>query len=866
MKIKILNLIVLSLITSMSFGQSTNEQKAEKYISKKGELTFTFKVDNTTDIENITKNLSIVNFDSKTNTIKVWANEKQFRAFKKKGISYKVQKNENEVDPSVIYDITPFINNNKSSQPNCTNPFSPASTYPTYAAYAQQMQDFETNNPTLVQKISISNTTEGDKELLFVKISDNVSINEQEPKLMLTSSMHGDEIAGYPMMLSLIDYILVVYDDPTHVDHARVKNLVENTELWINPSANPDGTYYNSADNTSVTGSRRANANNVDLNRNYPDDVAGAHSDGEEYQIETLAFMCLAEANKFVVSANFHGGTELVNYPFDNRYAAEDTHPDTNWFENVSVEYATHAQTDANSGTDYCGDDYGYKSSYMTDDDDWDANAGNNAWHNNYSQSPGVTHGAEWYRVNGGRQDYMNVFKHCREVTIELSDTKILPESSLVNYWYYNKDALLDYLTQGTYGFRGVVKDNVTGETIEAKISIIGHDNYGSEVYTGINHGDFYRPIEAGTYDLLIESACYQSQTLNSQTITNGQKVILADIMMIPSGSATTPTNLSICNIKSTTAYLAWDTTGNNYDLRYRKSSTTTWTTISDINESAYTLTGLVDNTEYEVEVRARCSSTSPTAYTTTKSFTTKSLYCSSNGNSTDDEYINRVQLEGLDNNNSGAGTTSVGYSNFKGVLTVPNLTVENNYTITITPEWPGNAYDEGYTVWIDYNRDGDFEDASEEVFTKSISDDITVSGTFTIPNGLTAGNTTMRVSMQYNGVPTSCGAFEYGEVEDYLVNIAIGTLHVEEKSIEEVLIYPNPFDNALNLKLPTAFHNIEIQLFDIRGRTVYSEKTSNNNETTLNISNLGNLASGTYLLKLIDLDSNKSIIRKLIK
>ncbi|MFI1770379.1 M14 family zinc carboxypeptidase, partial [Thalassobellus citreus] len=100
---------------------------------------------------------------------------------------------------------------------------------------------------------------------LFVKISDNVTTDEQEPKLMFTSSMHGDEIAGYPMMLSLIDYILTVYADTGHADYARVKNLVENAEIWINPSANPDGTYYGSANNTSVTGARRGNFYNIDL-------------------------------------------------------------------------------------------------------------------------------------------------------------------------------------------------------------------------------------------------------------------------------------------------------------------------------------------------------------------------------------------------------------------------------------------------------------------------------------------------------------------------------------------------------------------------------------------------------------------------
>ena len=288
------------------------------------------------------------------------------------------------------------------------------------------MEDFETNYPTLVDFFSIGTTTKNDgKEILFVKISDNVNTDEVEPKILFTSSMHGDEIAGYPMMLSLIDYILTVYNDTGHADHARIKNLVENTELWINPNANPDGTYYGSPSNTSVTGARRANHNGWDLNRNYPDNVAGPHPDGNpNYELETQYFMTLASNNNFVLSANFHGGIELVNYPFDNAYVSEYTHADGNWFEFTGVEYATHAQNDSDALGDF---------TYMTVDYD-----------SNIYPSPGVTHGAEWYRVYGGRQDYMNFYEQCREITIELSDTKILPEAQIVNYWLYNRDALLD--------------------------------------------------------------------------------------------------------------------------------------------------------------------------------------------------------------------------------------------------------------------------------------------------------------------------------------------------------------------------------------------------------------------------------------
>ncbi|MFC0603352.1 M14 family zinc carboxypeptidase [Winogradskyella pulchriflava] len=572
MKKVILALAAIILFICSINAQDLEKQKAENYLSQQGELIFTFKIEDPSQLESFTQNISLVNFDRDTKTVKAWANETQFRHFETFNIPYKVPISENEVDERALYDVRPLANRTATS----TLTF-PLSSYPTYAEYAQQMQDFEDDYPALVEKVSIGTTTEGDKELLFVKISDNVSIDEAEPKLMFTSSMHGDEIAGYPMMLTLIDYILKVYSDTNHADHARVKNLVENAEIWINPSANPDGTYYNSPSNTSVAKARRGNANNIDLNRNYPDNVMGDHPDGEFYQKETIAFMNFANAHNFVISANFHGGSELVNYPFDNAYASSQyTHADTDWFELIGVEYATHCQKAANAGTTSTPT-YNNKIAYMTDDNDWDENVGDSVWHNNYQQSPGVTHGAEWYRVYGGRQDYMNFYQQCREVTIELSDTKLLQESLLVDYWYYNKDALLAYLTQGTYGFRGIVKDAITNNPIEdVKVTVINHDAYGSEVYTD-NHGAFYRPIKDGTYSLLFEASYYQPVVVSSQSISDGSTVVLPDVLLMPI-SPSVSSNLSTSSITTTPATINQTSTDAAFDINYSETGVTPWT------------------------------------------------------------------------------------------------------------------------------------------------------------------------------------------------------------------------------------------------------------------------------------------------
>lgn len=240
---------------------------------------------------------------------------------------------------------------------------------------------------------------------------------------------------------------------------------------------------------------------------------------------------------------------------------------------------------------------------------------------------------------------------------------------------------------------------------------------------------------------------------------------------------ATTPTSFSASNVASNSADLDWDAvTGTNYDVRYRVSGTSSWTTES-VSSNSLTLSGLSSTTQYEVQVRSKCSDGTSSAYSSSISFTTTEVqlvYCDSNGQSVADEYIGRVQLGTIDNTSGGAGS---GYADFTSQST--DLGKGDANTITITPEWTGTVYNEGYSVWIDYNQDGDFNDAGEQVWTQSATNNTPVSGSFTVPTGALSGNTTMRVSMKYNGIPSPCESFSYGEVEDYAINITDGTPEV---------------------------------------------------------------------------------------
>lgn len=236
--------------------------------------------------------------------------------------------------------------------------------------------------------------------------------------------------------------------------------------------------------------------------------------------------------------------------------------------------------------------------------------------------------------------------------------------------------------------------------------------------------------------------------------------------------NATTPTGVTTSGVTDAEATVSWTAVpGATYDVRYRQVGTSTWTT-NAVSGTSTTLTGLSATTQYEVQVRSKCTSGN-SSYSASVNFTTTEFqlnYCASNGNSVADEYISRVQLATLDNS---SGASTGGYADFTSEST--SLTKSQAYTITVTPTWTGTTYSEGYSVWIDYNQDGDFTDSGEQVWTQAATQTTPVSGSFTVPSSATSGATRMRVSMKYNGVPTACESFSYGEVEDYTVNISTG-------------------------------------------------------------------------------------------
>lgn len=461
-------LLIAIIITSNSYSQnlqsySSQKEKVEYSLKTKGELYFRFNSNSKDKINELGKHISIDNVLNRVFYFEVYAyaNSEEMDYFSKQGIEFELLKHpgdaENIITSDNIEQITAW------------------DVYPTYPAYVTMMSNFAAAYPNLCRIHNAGTTVQG-RQLLFAVISDSVNFRKPKPRFMYTSSMHGDETTGYVLMLRLIDTLL-----SGNGSNALITNLVKNCEIWINPLANPDGTYHG-GDNT-VTGSWRYNANSKDINRNFPDPVAGPNPTGT-WQPETIAMMNIMRQFNFTLSMNFHGGAEVFNYPWDCKAAL---HPDDSWYINL--------------GRRYVDTVHRYSPSSYLDD-----NLG-------YPNIPGIVNGYSWYYVYGGRQDYMTYFAGGREVCLEISSTKLVPQANLPTYWNYNFRSFLYYIKETLNGVRGIVTDSVSGAPIKAKIYTVGQNDT-TWIYSDSICGDYHRMLAPGTYSLTFTAPNYFSKTI----------------------------------------------------------------------------------------------------------------------------------------------------------------------------------------------------------------------------------------------------------------------------------------------------------------------------------------------------------------
>ncbi len=457
-------LMLFLLSSEFVSGQKKHAEsvkEAVEYLEDRGEVFLRFPVSEKAQISGLSNIISVDRSDG--NFIYVYASPKGFDSLVSKNLTFSV-----ETPPSLkikaVHDEGEF--------PGEWN------RYPSYDEYVAFIQKLAGSFPEICRLDTIGFSV-NNRVIMALKISDQALTDEPEPCFLYTSSIHGDEPGGFFLLLRFADWLLNGYGTDL-----RITDLVNNLQIWINPLSNPDGAYF--LGNESIYGAKRFNINNIDLNRNFPDPEEGPHPDGEEYQPENLAMMKFMESRHFVLSANLHGGAELVNYPWDTW---EKFHPDDDWYRFISRQYADTAHQ--------------FRNLYLTD------------------MVNGITNGYAWYSIAGGRQDYVNYFLNGREVTLELSRDKIPPADTLSWLWEYNRRSLFNYMEQTLFGITGTVTDRMTSKPIRSKIEIPGHDSLNSYVWSDSISGKFSRMIKEGLYDLRISASGYKDTLITSVSVTD---------------------------------------------------------------------------------------------------------------------------------------------------------------------------------------------------------------------------------------------------------------------------------------------------------------------------------------------------------
>ena len=135
--------------------------------------------------------------------------------------------------------------------------------------------------------------------------------------------------------------------------------------------------------------------------------------------------------------------------------------------------------------------------------------------------------------------------------------------------------------------------------------------------------------------------------------------------------------------------------------------------------------------------------------------------YCSASGGN--DEYISNVTIGSINKT-----STASGYADYTSEST--DMEIGSNYSISITN---GNPYSSDQCgIWVDWNQDEDFEDANETIVVSGTPGDGPYTATIIPPSGAIAGSTRMRIRITYTGAVDPCGTTQYGEVEDYTINV----------------------------------------------------------------------------------------------
>ncbi|MEE6462585.1 hypothetical protein FKM82_001643 [Ascaphus truei] len=377
-------------------------------------------------------------------------------------------------------------------------------THHTYSQMVSVLKKTAARCSQISKTYSIGRSFEG-KDLFVIEFSSNPGKHEVlKPEFRYIGNMHGNEVVGKELLIYLAQYLCSEY----LLGNSRIQTLINTTRIHLLPSMNPDGYELAAEEGAGYNGwtNGRQNAQNIDLNRNFPDLTSEVHKImrmrmartdhmpiPESYwwgkvAPETKAVMKWMRSIPFVLAASLHGGDLVVSYPYDfSRHPLEEKMlsptPDEKVFQLLAKTYAAAHPVMADKSANRCGGNFANKGS--------------------------IINGAEWYSFSGGMTDFSYLHTNCFELTLELGCEKFPTEDELYSSWQDNKESLLSLMEMVHRGIKGVVKDEYGNPIKKARITVKGvrHD------VTTAEDGDFWRLLIPGTYIVSAEAFGFSKVT-----------------------------------------------------------------------------------------------------------------------------------------------------------------------------------------------------------------------------------------------------------------------------------------------------------------------------------------------------------------
>lgn len=287
--------------------------------------------------------------------------------------------------------------------------------------------------------------------------------------------------------------------------------------------------------------------------------------------------------------------------------------------------------------------------------------------------------------------------------------------------------------------------------------------------------------------------------TANTQTMSHSNTVFPASgttYTWTPGTSCTGTPNAGVATISSASGCPSANfslgatgiTTGVGITYQWQSGPTATgpWTNIAGGTTVPYT-TSTAATTFYRLVTT--CTSSTLTNTSTVVSYTPGGGLCACGAypalwaTATADEDITNVTVSTINNSSvcgtvaPGAGSVAFRYSNYTGAVAAASEAQGNVVNFSLTQTTCGGAYANFFQIYVDWNQDGDWLDAGEQVYSQaaSVTGNQTATGTFTVPFTATVGTTRMRVvNIEATAATTNYAhtAYTWGETEDYCFTV----------------------------------------------------------------------------------------------